>query len=457
MAALSKEERGKRMGSDPIPRLIFTFALPAVIGMVSGAIYNIVDRIFVGHCVGTGGIAAITACFPTMLIIMAFTLLFCIGGASRVSILFGAGKRDAAEEALTSTFVLLAASGAAAIIASFFVIDPMLRLCGASGDVLESARGYLRIILLGAPFGFFGFGANFLIRAGGYPIYAMSTQVVGAVSNIILDAIFIAGFDMGVVGAAYGTILAQAISAVFGLSFFCRRNAALSPRVRYIRLPRWDVVGAICSVGSASFFMEISFVCYSTLMNRTVIAYGGYIGLSAMGVFLSLDSLLFLPAMAIGEATQPIIGYNYGARKTDRVIKAIYCASAAAIGFYLISFTVAELFARQMMMLFTSDEELLAIGVPGMRVAYIGVPFMGLMIVTNSALQGLGKGAASLLLSFCRHIFCLFMPLIILPRYFGMFGIWFSYTCGDIGGFILAIGFLMWIKRLLKNQDGPDV
>ena len=213
----------------------------------------------------------------------------------------------------------LAIVGAASIAASFFAVDAMLRLSGASGEVLEMARPYLRIILLGAPLGLFGFGANFLVRASGNPRFAMCTQIVGAVSNVILDAFFIITLDMGVAGAAYGTVLAQAVSAVFGLSFFWRREAPLRIRAHFIGLPRWDVFKRICAVGSAPFFMELSFVCYMTLMNQLIIKYGGDAGLSAMGIFLSLDSLLFLPAMAIGEASQPIIGYNYGAGMPKRL------------------------------------------------------------------------------------------------------------------------------------------
>ena len=439
------------MGNEPIPMLILSFALPAIIGMIAGAIYNIVDRIFVGQYVGSVGLAAITVSFPMMMMLMAFTLLICVGGASRVSILFGANRRRFAEQALTTTFVLLAIVGAASMAASFFAVDAMLILSGASGEVMEMARPYLHIILLGAPFALFGFGANFLVRASGSPRYAMCTQIVGAVSNVVLDAFFIITLDMGVAGAAYGTVLAQAISAIFGLSFFWRREAPLRIRAYFIGLPRWEVFKRICAVGSAPFFMELSFVCYMTLMNQFIIKYGGEAGLSAMGIFLSLDSLLFLPAMAIGEASQPIVGYNYGAGMPQRVIKAIYCALGMAVGFYIVSFLLAEIFAGPMMRLFTNEEALLAIGIPGMRVGYIGLPFMGVTIVTNAALQGLGKGFASLALSFCRHVLCMFVPLILLPRFFGLLGVWMSFPCGDVGGCVISSCFLIWMIRWLKS------
>ena len=217
------------------------------------------------------------------------------------------------------------------------------------------------------------------------------------------------------------------------------------------------MIAKIFSVGSAPFFMEISFVVYMTIMNQLVLKYGGDAGLSAMGIFLSLDSLIFLPAMAVGEATQPIVGYNYGAGKPERVVKAIRFALMIAVGFYVVSGALAEIFAPQLMGLFTDDAELLRIGVPGMRVGYLGIPFMGITIITNSALQGLGKGAASLALSFCRHVFCMFVPLLTLPRIFGLKGVWMSFPCGDIGGSIIAACFLIWIIRWLKSPQALAV
>ncbi len=441
------------MGAEPVTRLMMRFALPAVAGMVAGAVYNIVDRIFVGRYVGPAGLAAITVSFPPMLMTMAFALLICTGGSSRVAILFGAKRADEAERALASTFVMLAGAGALFVVSGLQFADDMLRLAGGSGAVLAAARPYLKIIMLGAPFGLFGFGANFLVRASGSPKYAMCTQIVGAFANVALDAIFIAALDMGVAGAAYGTVAAQALSAAFGLAFFRRGDAPLRLRARNVRLPEWAAAKRICAVGSAPFFMEISFVVYMTIMNQLVIRHGEEAGLSAMGIFLSLDSLLFLPAMAVGEATQPIVGYNYGAGKPERAVEAIRFALATAIGFYIVSGALAEIFAPQLIGLFTDDAELLAIGVPGMRVGYLGIPFMGVTIITNSALQGLGKGAASLALSFCRHVFCMFVPLLTLPRIFGLAGVWMSFPCGDIGGGLVSVCFLMWVIRWLKSPQ----
>lgn len=441
------------MGTEAVPGLLLRFALPAVIGMVAGAVYNIVDRIFVGHYVGTAGLAAITVSFPPMLAVMACALLICIGGASRVAILFGARRTDEAECALASVFVLLACAGLIFIAAGIFFTDSLLRFAGGEGEVLDTARPYLKIVLVGAPFGLFSLGANFLARASGSPKYAMFTQIVGAAANVVLDAFFIVLLDMGVAGSAYGTVAAMALSSAFGFYFFLRRGRPLRLRARNLRLPDGETARKIFSVGSSPFFMEISFVAYMTLMNQLVLKYGGNAGLSAMGIFTSLDSLFFLPAMAIGEASQPIIGFNYGAGSPGRVVETIRCAIAIAVGFYLVSFCLVEIFAPQLMGLFTDDEELLRIGVSGMRVGYLGIPFMGVTIITNSALQGLGKGTASLALSLSRHALCLFIPLLTLPRFFGFTGVWMAFPCGDTGGCVISVCFLLWIIKWLKSPE----
>ena len=446
-------KRDTALASQPIPKLILSFAVPAVIGMIAGAVYNIVDRIFVGQFVGSSGLAAITVSFPAMLLMLACAMMISVGGSSRVSILYGAGRRRAAEQALGTSFTLMAIAGLAIAAASFFVTEPLIRLSGGDGAVLALARPYLQIILLGAPLAIAGFGINALVRSCGSPRYAMATQVVGAAANVALDALFIIKFNMGVTGAALGTVIAQAISVVFGLCFFYSKRTPLHIRRAFLGKLRLDVIKRIFAVGSAPFFMELSFVGYMTLMNQFIFRYGGELGLSAMGIFFSLDSLLFLPAIAIGEATQPIIGYNYGAGKPTRVLHAVYCSVAMTVGFYCVSLFVAEIFAEPLMRLFTSDPALLKIGVPGMKIGYYGIPFMGVTIVANATLQGLGKGRASFILSFLRYVLCMFLPLFILPELYGLAGVWMTFPAGDVGGCVIATFFLVRTVKWLKSDD----
>ena len=441
------------MGEEKVSKLLLSFALPAVLGMVAGAIYNIVDRIFVGQFVGSAGLAAISTAFPTMILMFAFSLLIGVGGSSRVAILRGAKKQRPAEQALATTLMLLMLVGIIGMILSLFAVEPLLRVSGASDAILPIASVYLKVILLGGPLALVGHGINSLIRACGSPKYAMATQIVGAVGNVILDAFFIVGMNMGVTGAALGTVIAQGMATILGVSFFFLKESPLRIRLHFILRPRFKVIKKICAVGSAPFFVEISFVLFMTLMNQTIYKYGGDDGLSAMGIFFSLDSMFFMPAMAIGEAMQPIVGYNYGAGKPQRVIETIKKALTLVTGFYIVSAILAEIFAENLIRLFTSDPALIAIGLPGMRIGYLGIVFFGMTIITNSALQGLGKAKESLILSLIRHIAFMFLPMIILPRIFGMLGVWLSFPLGDALGCVLAYLFL---RRLIKWLKTPD-
>ena len=444
---------GVPLDEGSIPKLLLGFVMPAVLGMLAGAVYNIVDRVFVGQFVGPNGLAAISTSFPTMLMMIACSLLVGVGGASRVAILRGARKQRPAEQALTHSIMMLAVMGAAFIVLSFFGLDAALRLSGASEQVLPMARTYLRIILIGAPLALIGFGINSLIRACGSPRWAMATQMIGAVANVILDALFIYYMNMGVAGAAWGTVIAQGISSAAGLAFFIWGDSPLKIRMHFLLRPKFKVVKKICAVGSAPFLVEFSFVIYMTVMNQLIHKYGGDLALSALGVFFSLDSLLFLPAMAIGEAAQPIIGYNYGARKPERVISTIKWALAMVTVFYIFSFTVAEVFTESLISIFSTSAELLAIGVPAMRIGYIGLIFFGMPIVTNSALQGLGKARASLLLSMARQVLFMYAPLFVLPKYFGIWGVWMSFPVGDISGCLIAALFLKRLFSWLKGDS----
>ncbi|MDD4159743.1 MAG: MATE family efflux transporter [Synergistaceae bacterium] len=421
--------------------------------MIAGAIYNIVDRIFVGRYIGTNGLAAITLSFPVMLLMFSFSLLIGIGGASRVAILRGARKQRPAEQALAHTLALLAVVGFAGMGLSIYGVDFLLKLSGAGEEILPLSRNYLRVILIGGPLALMGHGINSLIRACGNPRYAMATQILGAFSNILLDALFIVKMNMGVEGAALGTVLSQGAATVCGLMFFYSGSSPLRIKLPFLIRLKIKVIKKICAVGSSPFITELSFVFYMTLMNNMVKKYGGDIGLSAMGVFLSLDSILFLPALAIGEAVQPVIGYNYGAGKPDRVIKAIKYAIFMVTSLYIFSFATAETFAKEMILLFNDDPDLLAIGVPGMRIAYIGIIFMGVTIITNSALLGLGKAREAITLSIFRHAVFLFLPLIILPRFYGIWGIWMSFPVGDIFGCIIAAIFLKKLFKWLKGDS----
>lgn len=441
------------MREEGIFKLLIQFAAPSLAGMLAGAIYNMVDRIFVGHFVGSIGLAAITTTFPPMILLFAFSLLYGIGGSSRIAILRGAQRQKQAEHVLGQSIAMLIITGVIAIAIGIPFANPILRLTGTSDAVMPSAITYMRIIMLGAPFALLSVAFSSLIRACGAPRYAMWTQIIGAGANVVLDALFILHFKIGVAGAAWGTVCAQMLATALGFGYFATKSATLKIRLPFMLHIKLNVLRRIISVGIAPFLVEITFLVYITCMNRLMYTYSGDMGLSAVGVFFSIDSLLFLPAFSIGDAAQPIIGYNYGANLPKRAVEVIKRSLLLIVSFYVITSLSAEIFAEYLVRMFSTDPELIELAVPGMRLAYVGLPFFGVIIVTNAALQALGHARESVILSACRQLLFMFPPLFIFPIYFGVWGIWGAYPVGDVMGAIVASYFL---RKTIKWLNDPQ-
>ncbi|MDL2264602.1 MATE family efflux transporter, partial [Synergistaceae bacterium OttesenSCG-928-I11] len=415
----------KFMESEPIPRLLARFAAPALVGMLANALYNIVDRIFVGQTVGRDGLAAIALAFPCMLFFISVGFLVGIGSASRVSILLGEKRTSQAERTLGNSLTLATVLSFVLLAGGAYFFREILLLSGTSEHLYPIAANYLHIVMYGVIFSIVSFTLSCQIRACGSPTFAMGTQVVGAVANIVLDAWFVIGRDMGVEGAAIATVISQILSCGWAMAYFFLPKSTLTLRWRdIVRLDR-ATVARIFAVGVPSCLVHLNFVLVHGVITNASSTYGGDLAVSATGVFMSLDSLLFMPAIAIAEACQPIIGYNFGAGKPDRVIKTVKAGMLATTAFYVTSFAVLMLFAEYMVMMFNRDDaELIALTSRAIRVANVGIPFMGLTVINTSFLQGLGKGREGLMIAVIRFGIFLWIPLLILPKYFGVLGAW---------------------------------
>jgi putative MATE family efflux protein len=426
------------------------FAAPALVGMFANALYNIVDRVFVGQIVGAQGIAAIAISFPSMLLFSCVATLIGAGAASRAAILMGERRIADAERTLGCSLTLALVSGVLVTAAATTFTRDILVLSGASETLYPLAREYMSHVIYGIIFGMVSFSLSYQIRAAGSPAYAMGTQVVGAISNIALDALFVIGLDMGVRGAAIATSISQGISLCWALAYFWLPWAAL--RIRLRDMLRFDtaVIWRIFEVGAPASLIQLNFVFVHGLITNTSNAYGGDLAVSATGIFMGLDSLLFMPAVAMGEACTPIIGHNYGAGKIDRVISTVKSGVAVTTAFYLLSFLAIMFFAEQMVMMFNSkNAELINFTARCMRYANVGIPVMSVSIICTSLLQGLGRGREGMILAIVRFGLFLWTPLLILPRYYGILGVWASFPISDVSG-TLASGVLMFytIKRL---------
>jgi putative MATE family efflux protein len=446
---MNQMQNAEQLGQDKISKLILRFSIPAVIGMVVQSIYNIVDRIFIGQSVGALGIAGITVSFPIMLILMAVGMLVAVGATSLISIKLGQGKPEEAENIMGNAALLLVAS---AVTISFFglvFINPLLGFFGASSSVLPYARDYMGIILFGSVFQAISFGMNNFIRAEGNPRIAMATMLIGALLNIILDPIFIFGLGMGVKGAALATVLAQSVSAAWVLSYFLTGKSDLKFRRKNFR-PKASIIGGIAAIGSAPFAVQMANSGLMVILNNSLLHYGGDLAISTMGIAQSISTMILMPIFGISQGVQPIIGYNYGAQKFDRVIETLKLAALSATTVALLGFLTIRFFPHQLIMLFSKeDTALIAMGVVALRTYLLFLPLVGLQIVCSQYFQATGKPKQAMFLSLSRQVLLLIPAIIILPRYFGLNGIWMAGPVADFGATTLT---LVWISREVKLQ-----
>jgi len=431
-------DRSKRLGEGSIPHLLMVFSTPAVVGMLAQATYNIVDRIFIGQAVGTLGIAAATVSFPFMLVLLAFSMLIGFGAAALVSIRLGEQKKDQAERVLGNTIVLLVAVAFLLVVIGLTLLDPLLKVFGASKQVLPHARDYLQVIVSGAVFQCVGFGLNAVIRGEGNPRIAMVTMLIGALLNAVLDPIFLFGFGWGMRGAAAATVTAQAVSAAWALTYFFSGRSLLKVRASNLRL-RWPVCASIVVIGSPPFAMQMAASAMNAILNNQLRIYGGDPAISVMGIVYAVALFIAMPIFGINQGAQPIIGYNYGAGKFERVKKTLQTAILAATVFCSTGFLVVMVFPSHVIRLFDrGDASLVQLGTHAIRVCLLMLPLVGFQIVSSSYFQAVGKPKHAMLLGLSRQVLLLIPAILLLPCLFGLDGIWAAIPTADLGSCILT-------------------
>lgn len=442
-------DHSKQLGEGSIPRLLLKFSIPAITGMLVNALYNVVDTIFVGNGVGRLGIAGLTIGFPVMIVIMAFGMLVGIGATSLISIRLGEQKKEEAELIAGNAMTLLIVISIVISAAGLVFIEPMLRIFGASEAVLPYGRDYLSIILWGAVFQSIGFGMNNFIRAEGNPKIAMFTMLIGAILNTILDPIFIFVFGWGVKGAATATIISQAVSAGWVLYYFFGGKSLLKIHMKNLKV-KAHVAAKIFAIGSAPFAMQIAASGVTTILNKSLVLYGGDVAISGMGIVNRISMMILMPLFGINQGAQPIIGYNYGAQKFDRVIQALKLAIAAATSIVLIGFIGIRLFPQQLILLFNDEPELVSFGVRALHIFLFFLPIIGFQIVSANYFQAVGKPKHAMFLSLSRQVVILIPALLILPRIYGLDGVLMAGPTADLGSSILTG---TWLFMELKHLD----
>jgi len=431
-------DRSIRLGKGSVPRLLLKFSAPAILGMLAQALYNVVDRIFVGQAVGSEGIAGTTVSFPFMLVLLAFGMLVGFGGAALVSIRLGEQKKDEAERVLGNATVLLAVVSVLLTAIGLAFLNPLLKMFGASEQVLPYAHDYLQIVVFGSAFQVVGFGLNAVIRGEGNPRTAMYTLLIGAGLNTILDPIFLFGFGWGMRGAAAATVISQAVSAIWVLSYFLRRKSLLHIHVSNLRL-RSSISVSIVTIGSPMFAMQMAASVVNAILNNQLRIFGGDLAVSVMGIIHAVALFIAMPIFGINQGAQPIIGYNYGAENFDRVKKALQTAILFATAICVAGFFVVIVLPSQVIWLFNRQDELLMrLGTHAIRMSLVMFPIIGFQIVSASYFQAVGKPKQALFLGLSRQVLLLIPAILILPYFFGLNGIWAAFPVSDLASSILT-------------------
>ena len=436
----------KELEAESIGKLLFKFSVPAITGMIVNALYNIVDRIYIGHIngVGSDALSGLAITFPISVIIMAFGMLVGMGASSVISIRLGEKNKESAENILGNALVLVTIITLIVSLLGILFLDKFLILFGASENTLPYAKAYIQIILMGAVFQNIGFGINNIIRAEGNPKMAMLTMVFGAIINIILDPILIFGFNMGIQGAAIATIISQAFNTLWVLKYFIFKNSGSILKIKKVNLKlRLHILKDIFAIGMSPFAMQIASSAVAVLYNRGLYTYGGDLAVAAMGILNSISMIIFMPIFGISQGMQPIIGYNYGAKLYERVLKILKLSIISGTCIAIMGFALVQIFSKSLIGVFVGNNpELVSLGSRGLRIDLIVLPILGFQILGASYFQAINEAKTSMILSILRQVIVLIPIILILPIFLGLDGLWLSQPCADIIATALTAFFL---------------
>jgi putative MATE family efflux protein len=435
-----------------IGRLLLKLSVPAFFGLATMTLYNVVDTVFVGRYVGPLGIAGLSVVFPVQMLGMGIGQMTGMGGASLISRLIGGRNIARAEHALGNALTATVVLSVVIMLPGLFNVDFCLRLMGSSGTILPYARDYMSIILIGMVFKIVAMTFSFLVRAEGNARVSMIGMVVGALSNIVLDAIFIMLLGMGIRGAAWGTVIAQMISVAYFASYYSLGKSFLRIHPSNLII-EWNILKSILAIGIASLARMMASSLSVILVNRTLVAYGGDLAVSAFGIINRIIMFAIMPGIVIGQGLQPILGFNYGAKRYDRALRAIKIAIAAATvcstGVFLVLNFVPEPFVR----IFTTDNELIALGSYAARRIFFASYLIGFIMVGSISFQSIGKAVQSFVTAIARAVLFLIPLVLILPRFWQLDGIWLAYPLTDALTFILTLALFIPQIRELKSAD----
>jgi len=444
------------LDDDRIGQLLLKLSLPAFMGMFVMTLYNVVDTIFIGHYVGPLGIAGLSIVFPIQMLTMGIGQMTGMGGASLISRLIGAGNTPRAEHALGNALTFNLIISVVLMIAGLSNPDLWLRLMGSSESVLPYARDYMTIILTGVFFRTFAMSQNFLIRATGNARVPMIGMIMGAGLNIVLDAIFIIPLGMGVKGAALATVIAQLLTSLYFLRYYLSGKSFLIVHLQNMII-KWDILKSILAIGISSFARTAAQSLAVVFVNRTLVTFGGDLAISSYGLIQRIMMFALMPGIVIGQGMQPILGFNYGARRYDRALKVIKIAVIAATSYSIIAFFALYFAPGLFIRVFTTASELIVLAAHAARHMFFAVYLIGFIIVGSTVFQAIGKAPQAFVTAIARPLLFLLPLVFILPNYWQLDGVWLAFPFADALTSILVLVLLIPEIRMFRRNEMRQV
>lgn len=431
-----------------IASLLFQYSLPAIIATVATSVYNIVDRIFIGQIVGPLAISGITIALPLMSIATAFGTLIGSGAASIISIRMGQNRNEAALRTLANALILNLIIGIAVSIVGLLFLDKILCLFGASYLTLPYARSFMRIILIGNPITQLFFGMNTIMRASGYPAKAMWSVLLTMIVNLLLVFVLIYKLGLGIEGAALATVIGQFVGLVCVICHFCDSKSRLHFKKGSFNL-QWNISRHIFSIGLSPFLIHLCTCLVVAVFNWQLGNYGGDYAIGAYGVINTIVNFVTVIVLGLSQGMQPIVGYNFGAKLFNRVIRTIWMTICVGTGITVGGFLIMQFFSEQIAHCFTTDLIMAELIRSGMRIFVFMFPVVGFQVVVSNFFQSIGKPKVSIFLSLSRQLLFLVPFVVVLPHFFGLNGIWYAMPAADLLSTIITAILLIYYYNKL--------
>ena len=447
------------LGTEPVGKLLKSYAIPAIIAMTASSLYNLIDSIFIGHGVGAYAISGIAVTFPLMNLAAAFGTLVGVGASTLISVLLGQRNYEAATKVLSNTVTLCLITGIAFTILTLSFLDPILYFFGASENTIVYARDYMQVILLGNVVTHLYLGLNNLQRAIGEPKKAMGATLFTVVMNIALAPVFIFVFGMGVRGAAIATVIAQLLAAIYVFLEFTRKSKAVHFGKKILILDK-RIARDSLSIGFAPFLMNVAACIIVIFLNKQMMRYGGDLAIGAYGIVNRISFLFVMIVMGLNQGMQPISGYNYGARQYKRVKEVFWKTVRYATVIMCVGFVLGIGFPKMVSSVFTSDAELVRLSAIGLSITVLMFPLIGFQMVTSNFFQSMGMVSKAIWLSLSRQMLFLLPCIFLLPYLFPenpIQGVWASFPVSDLLAAVMAAIMLKGLmNKFDKLKDGDD-